>query len=91
MAAVGLSITASAFRFAITARMKSLYPLALAVLFLTVLGICVVGFIVPPELLPPAHQWTWRTAYALVGLTCLVGVVRPLRCCRRLFGLSSRH
>jgi hypothetical protein len=79
----GLSINAPAFRFDITAHMKSFYPFALAILFLAVLGICVVGFIVLPELLPPVHQWTWRTAYVLVGLTCLVGVVRPLRCCRK--------
>jgi hypothetical protein len=66
-------------------RMKAIVRLGACGVLLAVLGVCVVGFIATFEPLPVLQQWTWRTAYGLVAVACIAGMIRPLRCqCRRM-------
>lgn len=44
------------------------------------LGLCAFGFAATFESLPALERSIWRTVYGLVGVACVCGLIRPVRC-----------
>ena len=80
MTPLGFSITETARRDAMHTGMKTMFRIFTISLLLAVLGFCVFGFIATFEALPAIQRWVWRTVYGLVGMSSVIGLVRPLRC-----------
>jgi O-antigen/teichoic acid export membrane protein len=79
MGRLQLSIIIPATQGATKGRMNVLWRISLGLVLLGLVAFCVFGFLATFEPLPLPQQWAWRIMYGLVGVSCLLGIVRLLR------------
>ena len=49
-------------------------------LLIIMLSLCAFGLVGTFESLPALERSIWRTVYGLVGVACVCGLIRPVRC-----------